>query len=518
MTTTTKAPPAKGKLGQARAARQAAKKAPARPVKKAPAKAAAKRAPAKAAKVAATSPARAKPPATKLVTVPIYKIRARPENIRIKADGSDLVASIKAHGILAPLNLTYDEALQIYWVNAGARRLDGAKRAGLTSVPAMLDAGITGTAIQLAMLTENLQRADLSPLEEAKAYGTLVELGVTAEEIAAHLGYPDTRIKQRLKLLTLPEAAQTALHTGKLTIELAEQYTRLKNPKDVETAVKQHWSKHNVDGHLDKIKTAEAKSKLRKIALAAGAPLFAYTKVQYGSSGAPFVDGSTTEVLCPIRAEGGRVGSTVAAVKKALARPEVLGVAIKDGWYHSTPSLILIGKEKAPDWRIEQQVAAKADGPPQTPDEGEAEVIARITAQNRRRLADQHWDTFAREFKGVTIKVGELPDLMARWIIATTRDISGICHAVGVKTQNAAWGSDDDRVALVEHYQKSNAAERSRILTTIFVLDSAEEEVTVDGTPYPIFEPIARACGWTPIPDDAGAPETDNDVDGGVDE
>ncbi len=123
----------------------------------------------------------------------------------------ELASSIKAHGIIQPLVvLARDDGR--YEIVVGERRFRAAKLAGLTAVPAFLHQPISSEAKLELALIENVQRADLNPIEEAKAYERLKgEFGLTVNEIARKVGKDASTISNLLRLLNLPVEIQRAL-------------------------------------------------------------------------------------------------------------------------------------------------------------------------------------------------------------------------------------------------------------------------------------------------------------------
>lgn len=126
----------------------------------------------------------------------------------------ELASSIRQHGLLQPLVVT--RAGDGYSIVAGERRWRAAQAAGLATIPAIVKEASPESMLELA-LVENLQRADLTPLEEAGAYQTLVERGLTQEQVAARVGRSRAAVANRLRLLGLPQAARQLLVDGSLS-------------------------------------------------------------------------------------------------------------------------------------------------------------------------------------------------------------------------------------------------------------------------------------------------------------
>lgn len=123
-----------------------------------------------------------------------------------------LVTSIQTRGVLQPLIIASDGRLL-----AGRRRLEAARRAGLTTVPVRVCEITTERAAIEISLIENVERADLDPLTRAQLYRALMEQGATVEEIAELVGQGTSHIYQHLQLLDLHRDVQQALHARTLS-------------------------------------------------------------------------------------------------------------------------------------------------------------------------------------------------------------------------------------------------------------------------------------------------------------
>jgi ParB family chromosome partitioning protein len=141
----------------------------------------------------------------------------QPRSIFEKAQMQELAESIAEHGVLQPLIVSADEKTQGYLLIAGQRRLQAAEMAGLESVPVIVRQVDDQGHLELALI-ENLQRADLNPLEAAAGYRQLAEdFSLSHEEIAARVGKSRTTISNTLRLLKLPSAIQEAVREGKIS-------------------------------------------------------------------------------------------------------------------------------------------------------------------------------------------------------------------------------------------------------------------------------------------------------------
>ena len=150
--------------------------------------------------------------------IPIDRIRPNPRQPRQRMDQNELdslAASIREHGVLQPILVT--ETLDGYQLVAGERRFRASQRAGLERIPAVIRHLADRDQLELA-LVENLQRADLGPMEEATAFrALLVEFELTHEQIAQRVGRAKSTVTNTLRLLDLDPVVQEHLVEGRLT-------------------------------------------------------------------------------------------------------------------------------------------------------------------------------------------------------------------------------------------------------------------------------------------------------------
>jgi len=150
--------------------------------------------------------------------VPIAEVRANPSQPRRHFDEEALVnltASIQRRGLLQPLVVR--RTPDGYELIAGERRLRAAQRAGLQMVPVVVRDADPEERLELALI-ENLQRENLSPLEEAEAYRNLIEVyGLTQDDVARAVGKSRPAIANALRLLTLPDLVKAQLDGGDLS-------------------------------------------------------------------------------------------------------------------------------------------------------------------------------------------------------------------------------------------------------------------------------------------------------------
>lgn len=174
-------------------------------------------------------------------TVPIKNLRPNPRNPRRKAlddDLDELAGSIRERGILQPIIVRriFDVANE-YEIIAGERRWRAAQRAGLHHVPVILRDVDDVESLELAVI-ENVQRIDLSPLEQASAYQTLVDqYGYTQDEVARIIGKSRSCVANTLRLLQLSDKVKGMIQSGVLTASHARMLVGLPNAEQVATEI-----------------------------------------------------------------------------------------------------------------------------------------------------------------------------------------------------------------------------------------------------------------------------------------
>ncbi len=167
-------------------------------------------------------------------SIPIDKIQPNPRQPRTRFDANELnelAESIRQHGIIQPLIIKRGNGDDTYILIAGERRLQAAKIAGIDVVPAIIREASDQELIEIALI-ENVQRADLSPLETAEAYRQLAEeFSLSHEEIAKRVGKSRVAITNTLRLLKLPSSIQAALAEGSITEGHARALIALPTPQ-----------------------------------------------------------------------------------------------------------------------------------------------------------------------------------------------------------------------------------------------------------------------------------------------
>lgn len=220
-----------------------------------------------------------------LMMIPVDKLRPAPDNLRrkIRADSQkfkELVASVRARGVLQPLLVTpLDDGT--FLISAGARRREAALEAGLAELPCVIKEQDEADRVEAAII-ENGHRADLTPMEQARGFFRLVELGRPLEEVARRLGYSARLIRERVALLDLPKRAQTMIDKGELPLVGAGELLRLvEHPERLNELLDNpprngdwHW---HVDRMLSAVKADAAVAKARELAATARYPVVEFS-------------------------------------------------------------------------------------------------------------------------------------------------------------------------------------------------------------------------------------------------
>ena len=144
----------------------------------------------------------------------------------------ELSLSIKEHGVFQPIIVR--KSVKGYNIIAGERRVKASRLAGLTQIPAIIRDFTDDEMMQVALL-ENLQRENLSAIEEAKAYKSIIEsLRLTQDELAKKLGKSRSHITNMLGLLRLPLSVQDMVLYGKISMGHARILSKLENKDEIE--------------------------------------------------------------------------------------------------------------------------------------------------------------------------------------------------------------------------------------------------------------------------------------------
>lgn len=152
--------------------------------------------------------------------IPINSIDRDPNQPRVTFDETrlnELADSIKAYGVMSPIIVQPSKIPGRYKLVAGERRLRASQMVGLTTIPAMIDkdSGDNAQRTLAIQLVENLQRADLTPLEKAQAIGVLRDTySLSVRDIADKLGLSKSMVQRSLEILELPDDLLNALKEG----------------------------------------------------------------------------------------------------------------------------------------------------------------------------------------------------------------------------------------------------------------------------------------------------------------
>ena len=162
---------------------------------------------------------------------------SQPREIFDEAALQELVESIESLGVLQPIRVRWDEELAMYVIASGERRFRAAKMARLKSVPCVIQEGeLTESQRLIEQLAENIIRADLQPVEQAKAFRRLIDLnGWTARQLARELHIADANVVRALALLDLPKSIQERVEAGQLAPSVAYEVSRLDSPEEQAT-------------------------------------------------------------------------------------------------------------------------------------------------------------------------------------------------------------------------------------------------------------------------------------------
>lgn len=180
-------------------------------------------------------------------TVPISAIQPNPHQPRTVMDAeklAELTLSIKEHGLIQPLIVT--QSGDQYTLIAGERRWRASQQAGLTEVPVIIKEATPQEMLELAII-ENIQRADLNPLEEAYAYQQLMnEFGLIQEEVAKRVGKGRSTVANLVRLLNLPPNIQQAVSDGEISGAHGRALLPLPTP-EAQTAAMNQIIKHDLN-------------------------------------------------------------------------------------------------------------------------------------------------------------------------------------------------------------------------------------------------------------------------------
>lgn len=170
-----------------------------------------------------------------IVEIPLSELRANPYQPRKIFDDqalNELADSIKEHGVFQPIIVK--KSIKGYEIIAGERRYRASKMAGLESIPAIIKDFSDEEMMQIALL-ENLQRENLTSIEEAKAYKSIIEsMNITQDELAKKVGKSRSHITNILGLLKLPVTVQDMVLYNKISMGHARVLSKLDDVEKIE--------------------------------------------------------------------------------------------------------------------------------------------------------------------------------------------------------------------------------------------------------------------------------------------
>ena len=168
--------------------------------------------------------------------IPIELVRSNtlnPRRMFNEEDLDDLVRSVSEKGILQPVVVRPVDGGENFQIVAGERRWRAAQKAGLHEIPALVRELSDKEVLEIALI-ENVQRADLNPVEEAQGYQQLIDqFDYTQLQLAESIGKSRSHIANTLRLMALPASVLEALQTGKLTAGHARALIATENPQSL---------------------------------------------------------------------------------------------------------------------------------------------------------------------------------------------------------------------------------------------------------------------------------------------
>lgn len=208
-------------------------------------------------------------PEEEIIKVPLNELRSNPYQPRQNFDEealNELADSIKQHGVFQPIIVK--KSIKGYEIIAGERRVKASILAGLEEIPAIIRDFTDSEMMEIALL-ENLQRENLSALEEAIAYKKLLEnLKLTQDALAKRLGKSRSHITNMLGLLNLPEAVKQMVTEEKISMGHARVLSKLEDAKKVaelaERVIKERLSVRELEDLTASSDEYERKNKIAR--------------------------------------------------------------------------------------------------------------------------------------------------------------------------------------------------------------------------------------------------------------
>ncbi len=206
-----------------------------------------------------------------IMEISVNQISPNPHQPRVDFDEerlTELADSIKEHGVLQPLVISQN-GKDDYELIAGERRLEAAKIAGLEKVPVILRKVDDQNKIELALI-ENIQRHNLNPIEEARAYKKMQDtFAMSQDEIAVKVGKSRSKVANSLRLLGLPVEIQKALVEGKISEGHARTILAIQNPEKqralFEMIIKENLSVRQIEEKVREVTVGKHKRRIRQV-------------------------------------------------------------------------------------------------------------------------------------------------------------------------------------------------------------------------------------------------------------
>jgi ParB family chromosome partitioning protein len=211
-------------------------------------------------------PPHERPGVDRILKIPIAKLHPNPRQPRSNFDQAallDLTTSVGRDGILQPI-IARHAGPDEYEIIAGERRWRAAKACGLADVPVILRQADENRALELALI-ENIQREDLNPMELARAFEHMVQLGLRHDEIGAKTGKDRATVTNALRLLQLPEAVQALVAERRISPGHARALLKIEGEAErgeaAERCMREGWSVRQIEEFTRSPKSAPPASR-----------------------------------------------------------------------------------------------------------------------------------------------------------------------------------------------------------------------------------------------------------------
>jgi len=204
-----------------------------------------------------------------IISIPLDRIEPNPYQPRKKFEPEkmeELAQSIKTYGLLQPVVLRKEGAR--YQIVAGERRYQACRMLRMKQIPAIIRE-VNESGMAALGLIENLQRENLSPIEEAEGYRRLIEeFQLTQEVLAQRLGKSQSTIANKIRILRLPAEIKALVNEGELTERHARSLLRLDKEEDqlqlAEKAVSSRWSVKELEDRVEKLLVLQEDNRRKK--------------------------------------------------------------------------------------------------------------------------------------------------------------------------------------------------------------------------------------------------------------